>query len=259
MPQRQHAPQGGGRCQPREGAAQPGTTGRPCQPAAMHHGSRWCGFLGVPAPGRTTCNLPGGETTSAKASFHSRERKERAGRESELEPGAESYGPRAGARQQSWRSREGAIHKTLTVSRRAGQGRQQGQTLATMGLKQGTMVGSLWVSSRCRPRASAVYRGGFQVLEEDKGSGRCLQLSRVVWGSALPARAEGWMGSSACFPPHSPLLPAPSPSPWALRGWERVVALTWWPPAIPAEGEQASGKPRRLWGEGAAGPRGSIK
>lgn len=64
-----------------------------------------------------------GETTSAKASFHSRERKERAGRESKLEPGAESYSPRAGARQQSWRSREGAIHKPPTVSGRAGQGR----------------------------------------------------------------------------------------------------------------------------------------
>lgn len=49
------------------------------------------------------------------------ERKERAGRESELEPGAESYGRHAGARQQSWRSREGAIHKPLTVSGRAGQ------------------------------------------------------------------------------------------------------------------------------------------
>lgn len=62
-----------------------------------------------------------GETTSAKASFRSRERKERAGRESELEPGAESYSPRAGARQRSWRSREGAIHKPPTVSGRAGQ------------------------------------------------------------------------------------------------------------------------------------------
>ena len=38
-----------------------------------------------------------------------------------MEPGTESYGPNAGARQQSWWSREGAIHKPLTVSGKAGQ------------------------------------------------------------------------------------------------------------------------------------------
>lgn len=84
----------------------------------------------------------------------------------------------------------------------------------------------------------------------------CLRALGVPWwdrvvGSACCGAGDGWC--SACFPPTAPPLTHP-------RGlWEWVVALTWWPPAIPAEGQQAAGKPRRAWGEGAAGPRGSIK
>lgn len=59
------------------------------------------------------------------------------------------------------------------------------------------------MSSWCCPRASAIHCMGFHALEEDKGSGKCLQLSRVVWGSAPAACAEGWVGSSACVPPRS--------------------------------------------------------
>lgn len=79
-------------------------------------------FLGGASTWKNHLQATWGETTSAKASFRSRQRKERAGRGSKLEPGAESYSPQAGARQRSWQSREGAIHKPPTRSGRAGQG-----------------------------------------------------------------------------------------------------------------------------------------
>lgn len=189
------------RSRPREAAAQPRTPGCPCQPAMMHHGSHRCGFSGVPAPGKTTCKLPWGETTSAKASFCSRQRKERAGRGSKLEPGAESYGPQAGARQRSWQSSEGAIHKPPTGSGRAGQ--ERGQTATGMGWEQGAIVRSPWMSSCCCPRASAIHCMGFHALEEDKGSGRCPQLNRVVWGSAPHCICGGLGGQLRLCP--SPL------------------------------------------------------
>ena len=91
-------------------------------------------------------------------------------------------------------------------------------------------------------------------MEEDKGSWRCLQLSRLVWGSGPPAQAEGWMGSSACFPPHSPFLPTPSPSPWALRGWERGGGPYLVAPCNPCRRGAGIWQAQKTLGGGSGGP-----
>lgn len=96
-------------------------------------------FLGVPVPGRTAWKLPGAKQHQPKP-LSAAERKK-----SELGGKANgslvlSYSPRAGARRQSWRSREGAIHKPPTVSGR-GRGGSRGPRWGASGCPHGAVPG----------------------------------------------------------------------------------------------------------------------
>lgn len=164
-----------------------------------------------------------GDTTSAKASFRSRERKERAGRESELEPGAESYSPRTGARQQSWRSREGAIHKPPTVSGRAGQaaGPNPGRDGMGAGDHGGEPLGVLMVLSR-----GISYTLG-RVPRFGGGQGQwempTAEQGGLGFWPTLCVTKDGWAALPASLPtlPFCPLRPRP-------RGL-CVAGSGWWP------------------------------
>lgn len=133
-------------------------------------------------------------------------------------------------------------------------------------------------SFRSREREKRASREGkASWMEPGAGAGAIHKPGRGwerSWGSLwVSSRGHGemptaeWMVRGFWGSEQLCLLPNPSLHSCPLRPRPRglcvagsgLVALTWWPPAIPAEGEQASGKPRRHWGEGAAGPRGSIK
>lgn len=149
----------------------PGTA---CQPAARHPGP----VLGLPAPARTACELPGASQHQPKP-LSTAEREKRASRE----------GKRAGALR--W-SREGAIHKPPSGSGRAGMG-WGGMGRAGMGAEPlGVLRASVMPWGGCHAFGAWGHAKRCRVLTPLRGDGQlCLLPNPLSLSCPLRPRPRG--------------------------------------------------------------------